>query len=474
MKNKILLVSTCFEDVVEGNLSGKIKEEDIDRTTYPSGVIYLQSYLESKGIEVESLYLNYLSYSEGLEKVKDMIKKFSPTIIGLQLLSSNRVSSYKLIEYLHKNYPWMEIILGGIHSTIMYKQLIKKYPFLIIILGEGEITLEELINEIGKERINLKKIDGLAFWDYELKDVVRTKPREVIKDLDVLPFPKHEEFFKGGRTSACMLTSRGCPFACSYCCLNPEAKRIVRFRSPKNVVDEIEYLMNKFPQMNEVAFQDDSFFIDNQRVIAICDEIIKRGINLNFKCSGRIKPVSMEMIKKLEEANFKTVMMGIESANNEILRKCHKGITQKDILDTFSLFVKSKITLKTFLIVGLPGETEETITETAKFIQMIQKIKYFSSPNSSNILMIYPGTEVYEIAKSKGMIDDSFWLEDKEVPFYTAEHSKEELQRFGEILINHISYYRLFTWKGFKLQYHMIPYIIKYIEYKLMEKYVTE
>ena len=261
---------------------------------------------------------------------------------------------------------------------------------------------------------------------------------------------------------------------CSYCCLNPEAKRRVRFRSPKNVVNEIEYIVNNFPNINEIFIHDDSFFIDNQRVIEICDEIIKRKIKVNFRCSGRMKPISSEMIKKLEEANFKTIMLGIESGNDGILMKAHKGINQLDIIKTFKLFRKSKITLKTFLIVGLPGETLDTINETAKFVQSLQKIKYVAFPNSSNILMVYPGTEVYEIAKSKGMIDDSFWLSDKEVPFYTAEHSAEELKGFGDILTNHISYYRLFTLEGFKCQYHMIPSIIKYVIIKLIQKYITK
>ncbi|MCK4553270.1 B12-binding domain-containing radical SAM protein [Candidatus Pacearchaeota archaeon] len=474
MKNKVLLISTCFEDVVKGNISGKIKSEDIERTTYPSGLIYLTSYLKSKDIETKALYLNYVEYEEGLDKINKEIKKLSPILIGLQLLSANRVSSYKVIEYLHQKYPKIKIVIGGIHSTIMYKQLIKKYPFLIIVLGEGEITLEELINELNKSKVNLKKIDGIAFWEDKLNDVGRTKPREVIKNLDTLPFPNPELFFKGKRTSACILTSRGCPFNCSFCVLNPEAKRMVRFRSPKNVVDEMEYLVNNFPQITEICIHDDSFFIDNERVIKICDEIIRRKIKTKFLCSGRIKPVSSKMIKKLEEANFRIVMLGIESGNNEILKRCHKGINQEDMINTFKLFAKSKITLKIFLIIGLPGETKETIKETAKFIQRLQKIKYVSSGSSFNRLMVYPGTEVYEIAKSKGMIDDSFWLSDKEVPLYTAEHSAKKLNEFGDILINHISYYKLKNLKGFKAQFEMIPYILKYVLIKLEQKYLEK
>ena len=471
MKDKILLIATCFEEVIDGNFRGEIKKEITDKIHYPLGLAYLTSYLESKNMKVRLLDLNYVGYDEGLNEIEDKIKKFSPDVIGLQLLCANRVSSDKVIEYIHQKYPKIKILIGGIYPTIMYKQLIRKYPFLIAVLGEGEITFEELMKELNKTKINLRKIDGIAFWDDKLNDVGRTKPREVIKDLDILPFPKHELFLKGKRTSACLLTSRGCPMMCSYCCLNPECKRMVRFRSVKNVVDEIEYLVKTFPKLIEIWIHDDSFFIDNQRVIKICDEIIKRKIKTKFLCSGRMKPLCMEMIKKLEEAGFRIVMLGIESGNDEILMKAHKGINQKDIMRAFKLFAKSKITLKTFMIVGLPGETKETITETAKFIQKLQKIKYVSYGNFANILMVYPGTEVYEIAKTKGMIDDSFWLSDKEVPLYTAENSLRTLREFGEILVNHTSYYRLRTWEGFKCQYKMIPYVIKYVIEKLIEKY---
>jgi len=462
-KHKVLLATTSFEDIPLVPAS-KTDEE----SHYPIGLAYLHSYLESKNINVNTICMNNKPYDYCFKKVIEIIENFSPDIIGFQILTSNRVSSYRLIEYIHENYPKIKIVIGGIHSTIMYKQLIEKYPFLIAILGEGEITFFELIKELDKKSPNLKKIDGIAFYE---KGVTRTKPRKVIENLDVLPFPKHELFFKNSwRYSGCILTSRGCCFSCSFCCLNPESKRIVRFRSPKNVVDEIEYMVNKFPQMTEIFIHDDSFFINNNRVIEICDEIIKRKIKMDFVCSGRFKPISKELVKRLEEANFKRVLLGLESGDNGILKACHKGINQDDVLNTFKLFSKSPINLKTFLIVGLPGENIKTIKETAKFIKKMQKMKYVSYGNSSNFLIIYPGTEVYEIAKSKGVINDEFWLSDKEIPIYTAENSYEELNKLGSILLDNIAFKRIITPRGFKAQFEMIPYLVKYLLTKIKEK----
>jgi len=464
-KKKVLLVSSSFEDLPWAP-EGKTTEVS---TSYPVGLAYLYSYIESKNIDVKMLPLNRKPFSYCFKKTIEEIENFTPEIIGFQIITSNRVSSYRLIEHIHKNYPKIKLVAGGIHTTIMYKQLIEKYPFLIAVLGEGEKTFVELIEEINKKQPNLKKIDGIAF--YKNNKVMRTKPREVIKDLDTLPFPKHELFFKDkSRYSGCIFTSRGCHFSCSFCCLNPETKRIVRFRSPKNVVDEIEFMIKKFPQMKEIDVLDDSFFTDNERVIKICDEIIKRKIKINFVCSGRIKPLSKEMIKKLEQANFKKVMLGLESGDNSILMACHKGINQEDVINAFKLFSKSPINLKTFLIVGLPGENIKTIKETSRFIKKIQKIKYVSYANFTNLLIIYPGTEVYEIAKSKGMIDDEFWLSDKEIPIFTAENSYEELKKFGEIILDNVAFHRIITPKGFKAQFDMIPYLVVYLIKKILER----
>ncbi|MFH1503100.1 MAG: radical SAM protein [Candidatus Diapherotrites archaeon] len=458
-KNKVLLITSSFEDLLTDE--GKMTEEWGEETYYPLGLAYIHSYLESKGMEVETLWLNHKPYENCFKEVIDKVKYFAPDVVGFQMLTCNRVSSYYLIEWIHKNYPKIKIVLGGIHSTIMYKQLIEKYPFSITVLGDGEITLFKLIKELNKKSPNLKKIDGIAF--YKNNSVIRTKARKLIEDLDSLPFPKHEVFFNySKRWTGSLLSTRGCPNACSFCCLNPESKRIVRFRDPKKVVDEIEYMINKFPQMKELSINDDSFFVNNQKVIDICNEIIKRKIKMDFVCSGRIKPISKEVVEKLEEANFIRVTLGIESGDDGILKSCHKGINQEDILKAFKLFSKSNIHLKTYLIIGLPGESIETIKETARFIRKLQKIKYVSYPTCFNILFVYPGTEVYEIAKSKGFIDDEFWLADKQIPLYTAENSYEKLKEFEKILADNLSFYRIMTPKGFKAQFETIPYLLKY------------
>jgi len=405
--------------------------------------------------------LNHYTYEACFEKVVEAIEEFSPDMVGMQLLTPNRVSSYRLIEYIHEKYPHIHLVVGGIHASIMHRQLIEKYPFLIAVLGEGEMTLAELVEKLLNGDADLMGIDGIAF--NHKSSMVRTKPRELIDNLDVLPFPKHELFFDGNRSFGCILTARGCPYNCSFCCLDFVSKRKVRLRSVGNVVDEIEHMINAFPHMKSIWIHDDTFFINNKRVIEFCDEIIRRKINTEFICSGRMKPLSEEMIHKLVDAGFVKVMLGLESGNNEILKTARKKITKEDAINAFKMFSHSSIELHAFLIAGLPGETLETVMETVNLMKDLQRIKYTYYPDIAALLTVYPGTEIYEIAKAKGMISDEFWLSDKPTPLFTVENSKEQLFRFKDIYLNHLSMNRLLTLKGLRAQFKMLPYIVKYI-----------
>ena len=249
--------------------------------------------------------------------------------------------------------------------------------------------------------------------------------------------------------------------------MNPLTKRKVRFRSVKNVISEIDYLVKNFPWIKEIWIHDDTFFLNNDRVIEICKEIIKRNINKKFICSGRIKPISEKMVKYLEKANFKTVLLGVESGSEEVLSKTGKGITTREVEEAFKKFKKSKIEVRPFHIIGLPGENLKTAIESARLFRKLQKIKYIYIGNYANYLRVYPGTKVYELLKEKGMIDDTYWDSDKPCPFFLLENTKEQIYEYGEIFLNHVCLERIITPKGFAKQWMMIPYILPYLIKKI-------
>lgn len=464
IKKRILLITSSTESCVIGTVNKEHKEGaniNDDESHYPLGLAYLHSAVENAGHDVRTLFLNNHDDEYCDNNIKETLKNFLPDIVGFQILTQNRVSSYRAIQYIRDKYPHINQVIGGIHATIMHEQIIKKYPYVIAILGEGEITLPELIKELSNDTPNLQSVDGIAF--FENNTIVKTKQRQLISNLDEIPFPKHEIFFNGKRRAGSIMTTRGCPFNCSFCCLDSVSRRRVRSRSIGNIIEEIEWMRQKFPQMTDIWIHDDSFFIDNQRVIEFCNEIIKRKIKINFVCNGRLKPISEEMVYKLEQANFSRILFGLESGDNDILQKCHKGINQEDVVTAYKLFAKTKINIFSHIIVGLPGENIKTVMTTAKFIKKLQRIKCIPNYNAY-LLTIFPGTEVYEMAKTAGIINDDYWLTDGLAPVFTAENSFEKLTKFQDILLNNISPIRTFTTiAGFKSQFFLIPYHIKYI-----------
>jgi radical SAM superfamily enzyme YgiQ (UPF0313 family) len=446
---RVLLVSAPWE-----TNQGTFNTSD-DISHYPIGIAYLHSFLESKGHIVKTEWLNNVCESDCNTRLYTTISEFNPEVIGFNTLTANRTSTFKMINNISTSHPNILIVMGGIHATIMYQQILKKHPNVIIIRGEGEITFNELINTD-----KLDTVDGIAYS--KNKEIVKTADRDLIEILDILPFPKHDIFFKNNRKFACILTSRGCPNTCSFCCLNPTAKRKVRYRTVQNVMSEIEYLVNTYPNIEQIWIHDDSFFLDNIRAIEICDEIIKRKLKVSFVCSGRFKPITQELIRKLDDANFKMVLLGLESGNNDILKSCHKGITKDDVRKVTTMFKNAKMEICMFLITGLPGETEQTVNETYMFIQELQRIKYMYY-HDIGILTVYPGTEVYDLMKQNNLITDDYWMTDLPTPCYTVDNTKNTLMLFKTHTLNHISLDKFMTIDGFKSQWTMLPHIITYV-----------
>lgn len=453
---KILLVSPPFE--VEW------RDPVINHNShYPLGIAYLHSYLESKGHEVDSLGLNSYTYADADAIVEEKLQTFKPHVVGLNMLTSNRVSCFAMIEHIQNNYPDIRIVIGGIHASDMYEQIVQKYPEIVAVIGEGEIVLSNLLAafEAGTALSDVKGIAYAVSSADSGRPIVKVTPREtLIEDLDILPFPKHELFFHGGRTVASILTSRGCPFQCSYCVLGVVSNRRVRYRSIENVMSEIEYLVEKYPQIDTFWIHDDVFFIKPKRAIEFCDEYVKRNINRKIICSGRFKPFSKELAEALDRAGCEMMMFGLETGSRKLMETSHKSMKPEDILHTFGLIRDAKVIPVSFLIVGLPGEDDETVSETIAFVKKMQKIRYFHF-SDIGILTIYPGTEVYEIAKAKNFIDDSYWLGDGPAPLYAAEHSIEQLQAYKHRILNALALERMFTIKGFIAQFDMIPYVLR-------------
>lgn len=427
-KAKIYLFETAVE---EANRTVDFRKEVGDEQ-FPAGLLYLDAVLRKNNYEVLTKYYTPMKEEECLDEIRKEIIRFKPDFVGITVMSMTRVSTYKAIKLIKNIDPNIKIILGGIHASLMYKQLLENFPIEAICIGDAEESLIELLDALINKK-SLKNITGIAYKKGD--KVIVTKPRKVNTNLDEIPFPSYDVFMNPRIKLVKVLSSRGCPNRCTFCCLNPNGP-IWRPRSYMNVVDEIEYIKKTYPWVESIHFLDDTMLLDNERVIKMCKEIIRRGIKLKFDGEGRIKPVSRELFYWMEKAGFTSVYFGIESGSEKILKSIKKNITKEDCINTFTLLREfKKISIEKCLMVGLPGETEETVNETIAFIKKLQKIKksqinFYASP-----LWVFPGTEIYKMAVSKGAISDDYWLTDKPVPFFTLEHSEKWLIKMSNKIV---------------------------------------
>lgn len=397
--------------------------ESEDTTLYPMGLGYLAAILEKNKHKVDILDLTYSKWENVKNKVEEKVREFNPDILGVSILSNSRISALKLMNFVKEIKEEVIILAGGVHTTCLYEQVLKNYPVNYAVLGEGEITIIELINAIKnkKNKEFFKKINGIAFLNNG--EVIKTFPRERIRNLDSLPFPKHEFFIDVIKkyNSAQIMSSRGCPFSCAFCPSSVHWGRCMIQRSAKNVFEEIKYILKKFPNVEKIFFNDDEFICNNQRIIELCNMIIKDNIKIKWSCLGRVSSINEKLIKIMKEAGCIQIIFGIESGSQRILDRIGKKVKIEDIVNSINLCKKYEIEINYLTIVGLPGEDAKSVRE---LITLAKELKRVSEPA---ILIIYPGTEVYRLAKEKGQITEDYWLSEGLCPLYTSEHPKWRL-----------------------------------------------
>jgi anaerobic magnesium-protoporphyrin IX monomethyl ester cyclase len=395
----------------------------------PLFLAYAAAVLEKNNFEAELIDCrpDYIS----LEKLN---KKNTPDV-GLVVVQTSTPSIEDDIlsaEFLKKSNPKIKTVLVGPHPTIYYAEILEKNQLIdIVALGEYDYTILDIAKAI-EENKSIESIKGIAFK----KDgkAVKTNSREPISDLDEMPFPARrflpvEKYYSplfSARPSLRLVSSRGCPFQCTFCSW-PQTMygRKVRLRKPEKVVDEIEEMINKFGA-KELYFDDDTFGAIPEHAISICNEILKRKIKIPWICMGRVDRINDKVLQKLSESGCRVIKYGVESGSAEILKNIKKGITPEQIEKAFTLTKKHKIQSYATVIFGLPGETKETIKETVKFVNRINPdFVQFS------IATPYPGTEFFEQAQKNNWLIAKNWNEwdsiDKSVIEY-PDLKKEKIE----------------------------------------------
>lgn len=374
--------------------------------TMPSlGLCHLAGVVKKanfKVVIIEASSLN-LDYQETLSQ----ILAFSPEYVGLTATTCSIYNAGKLAEMIKDKNKGIKIIIGGPHVTAIPEATMKRFPaFDIGVLGEGEETIKEILSNG-----NLSGIKGLIVQTEEGFHL--TGERAFIKDLDELPFPAWEllkDFpsiyrppaFRFKRLPAVSLvTSRGCPNQCIFCDRAVFGSKCRAF-SADYILDLIKYLQAKFG-IKEILFEDDTFTMFKNRLILLCEHILKENIDLSWSCLGRVDMVDLEMLKLMKKAGCWQISYGIESGSQRILDFIRKKISLDEVLNAVELSKKAGIMTKGFFILGHPTETRESIQTTIDFAKKIR-----IDDISVSLLTPFPGSLLYEIAGKFGKFEDDW------------------------------------------------------------------
>lgn len=434
---KIALIRPPFIEVIKNkSISDRILSSIFKPKGYepPLGLGYLSAVLEKNGFSVEILDGQSDVYT--LDSIRAWFELKKPDIVGVTCLSYDRYLAYKICA-LAKN-TGAYTIIGGPHVTFTDMDVLKKFPYIdTVVRGEGEQTILELMNclERGERFENIQGISYRADGQ-----VVRNSDRELIKNLDEIPFPAWHLFPIKKYMYHPVIGSRGCPNNCIYCSSPAMWRRKVRFRSAINIVDEIEFVIKNYGK-KIVHFKDDTLLVNKKWAIEICDEIIKRGLDIEWKCLGRVDNIDQELLQKLKRAGCKKIDYGIESGNENILENIKKRIDKGQAKTALKLTRDFGLNSTAYFMLGHPSETVETLNDTFNFAHELRS----KNPGFS-VVDILPGTYLFEVAKANGVLPRDFnWEEYPGVPPYSTKSlPKDYLDQLSDSYQVRLIFLRLF------------------------------
>ena len=365
----------------------------------PLGLGYLAAVLEKNQCEVDVIdcQASKLSY----EDFEREIGKRQPDMVGMTSTTLTYKSALRIAEIAKEVLPNCLTVLGGCHVTFWDVEALQECPYLdVVVRKEGENTIVELVErlEAGKD---FHDILGVTCRKGE--EIVRNPDRPYIEDLDSLPFPAHhlwpiDRLRKYGNVIFPLMTSRGCTFWCEFCSAVRMFGRKFRMRSPKSVVDELEYLHNTYGADN-FTFYDDSFTVDQSRVEEICRDIENRNLSIKWDCGTRVDMVTKDLLQKMKDAGCIAVWFGVEAGSQRVIDAMGKGFTPNRTKKAFKLAKEAGLMTIASVVFGFPGETRETAWETINLVEEINPDDvgyYIATP--------YPGTPMADYVKKMGWL----------------------------------------------------------------------
>jgi anaerobic magnesium-protoporphyrin IX monomethyl ester cyclase len=404
---KLLLIIPPAKHTVVTDTPNEVYEEF---GAYPPlGLMYLASAVRKfSGLRHDVKILDCDTDKLGFGDLKKEIISYKPDIVGATAYTPiiyDAWQSLRLAKRIDKN---IITLLGGHHSDIYPEETIRLGDIDFIIQGEAEYILPRFLDTLEKKG-DLKKLKGLVF--IEKSRVIKTGGFGYVNHLDKLPLPardlvdwkKHQCVLGKENVVATMMSSRGCPYRCTFC-YKPLKSRAWRFRSAENIISELEQCLSL--GISEIFFFDDNFSVDTRRVEAICEAIIKKRIRISWSFRGRVDTLSYGMLALCRKAGCHRIHFGVETSTDAGLRELKKDITTNQIRKAFALCKKAGIVSVANLIIGLPGQKKEDMLKTVEFANSIG-----ADYAEFQVMTPYPKTELYEEGLRRGIFKRDFWRE---------------------------------------------------------------
>ena len=421
----------------------------------PMGPGYIAALLEREGYDVsiiDSLAMgwgNHESINEDIirvglsfKEITEIIDRYKPDVLGISnLFSRQSLNAYKIAEIAKGLNPKLIIVFGGAHSTVCYEDVLSTNFVDYIILGEGDISFFKLIKHL-EGKTSESTLDGIAYKKNGKNIVVPKK--EWINDLDSLPFPARHlmnmDIYFGLEAShgrrrckrfSPIITSRGCPAKCTFCSANKVWGRTFRKRSVENVVSEMRHLKKEFG-IQELLFEDDNTTLDVTRAKDLFGKMIDEKFNFAWDTPNGVAAFALdkETLKLMKDSGCYKVNFAIESGNQHHLsNNIKKPLNLKKVPPLVDYARNIGMEVGVFLVMGMPGETEEMIWDSFKFVASMG----IYNPHVS-VATPYPGTELFDLCTEKGYLKEGFSYSDLYIRSFSISTPELPSSKLKEIL----------------------------------------
>ena len=376
---------------------------DSDFFQIPYGLLSLAAQVRQSGHPVKVLNLA----AHDWQSVEETMRLLEADVVGMSCWTANRRGVKLVADCIKQFHPQTHITVGGPHATPLPREILSHYTSVdSVATGEGEVTFLELIHRLSQSL----PLDGILGAYYRSGPrIVGGLPRPSVERLDTLVSP-HQSF-----GTHILMTSRGCPWACTFCGAESSWGRGFRPFGVERVLDDIETALAKL-SVKLLLIKDDTFTTNRNRVLELCAGIHRRNLKFLWSCDTRVDVLSEELVREMRLAGCERMSLGVESGAASILKAINKKITVEQIERSANLLRKYGIKARFYMMLGNRGETLETFNETLEFLTRAKPHQYIFS-----CLSIYPGTHDYEDAVAKGWLDPEAYFtgtfQELKIPF---------------------------------------------------------